>query len=329
MSRTNAVASSSRRRQISSEEEDESQYSQQTPRRERKPFANGDVKPNVDKDEDEESEGDDMGLQWNKNNFVDVPVGESGIKPLRELKRHLLTVQTKLDHGIALGKETACSLERAKDDHPSIDEIQEGILRMIDQKHILKIRHDVVDDIIGKINHEDSIKNSMEIYYNKQVETQTAEYMEKTARMKYKTNENFISFRIAVWEVRHEDEPFPPMSHWLPREEGDDDDDDDFEVGGTTQRYTCPITLVAYKNAVTSKTCQHSYSKDAIMEIITNARKSNRAARCPFSGCNATITAQLLQDNPELQRKSDKQVERERRRAEEAEAEEDYVELSD
>ncbi len=65
------------------------------------------------------------------------------------------------------------------------------------------------------------------------------------------------------------------------------------------------------------------------MEIINNARASSRAARCPFSGCNSTITAQLLLKNPDLQRKSDKHVERERQRAEEAEDEEDYVELSD
>lgn len=75
--------------------------------------------------------------------------------------------------------------------------------------------------------------------------------------------------------------------------------------------------------------CKHSYSKDAIMEIITNARNGGRVARCPFSGCNATITAQLLQENPDLQRKSDKHAQRERQRAEDAEEEEDYVELSD
>ncbi|GMK57398.1 hypothetical protein CspeluHIS016_0402320 [Cutaneotrichosporon spelunceum] len=314
MSRTNAVASSSRRRQISPEGEGESQPSQQSPRRERQPFGNGDVKLKPDV-EDEDSDDDDPQLRWNIDSFSDVPIREEGIKP------------TKLDNGIILGREAACSLERAKGDHPSIAQIQEGILRMIDQKNILKIRHDVVDDIIGKINHEDKI-DSMHFYYNKQVEEKIAEYEEKTARMKYKTNDSFMSFRSAVWEVNHEDEPIPPMSHWLPREEGDEEDDDDFEVGGTTQRYTCPITLVAYKNAVTSKACGHSYSKDAIMEIITNARKGNRPARCPFSGCNATITEQLLQESPDLQRKSDKQVERERRRAEEAE-EEDYVELSD
>lgn len=46
-------------------------------------------------------------------------------------------------------------VERA--DTQGIDEIQEGILRMIDQKAILKLRLDVVDNIIGKITHEDGI----------------------------------------------------------------------------------------------------------------------------------------------------------------------------
>lgn len=64
------------------------------------------------------------------------------------------------------------------------------------------------------------------------------------------------------------------------------------------------------------------------MEIITHARNGNRGARCPFSGCNAAITAQLLQKDPELQRRSDKFVQRQKRREEEAE-DEDYVELSD
>lgn len=54
-----------------------------------------------------------------------------------------------------------------------------------------------------------------------------------------------------MWEVNHEDEPAPAISHWLPREEGDEEDDDDIEVGGTTQRFTCPITMVAYVDAVT------------------------------------------------------------------------------
>ncbi|CAK9784109.1 hypothetical protein CC85DRAFT_281875 [Cutaneotrichosporon oleaginosum] len=325
MSRSNNTASSSRRR-LTTEEVD-SQRSTQG-HHDRKPFRNGEAKPRVqDEEEDDDlEEDDDPALQWNVDNFVNVPVGPEGIKTLRDLKKHFLTVQTKLDSGINMGKEVACALERAKENHPAIAEIQEGILRMIDQKSILKLRHDVIDDIIGKINHENHISN-MQDYYTKQVEDRIAEYEAQTARMKYKTNEGFVSFRSAVWEVNHEDEACPPMSHWLPREAGDEDDDDDIEVGGTTQRYTCPITLVAYKNAVTSKTCNHSYSKDAIMEIITSARRGNRAARCPFSGCNATITAQILVENPDLQRKSDRHVERERQRAEEAEEEEDVLEL--
>ena len=52
-------------------------------------------------------------------------------------------------------------------------------------------------------------------------------------------------------EIHHPNEACPPMSRWLPRSEEDASDDDDFEMGGTTQNYRCPITLLPYKDAVT------------------------------------------------------------------------------
>lgn len=58
--------------------------SQRSPRGqgERKPVVSGDVKPRMDEDEDEDDDvqDDDPALQWNINNFVDVPVGQEGIK---------------------------------------------------------------------------------------------------------------------------------------------------------------------------------------------------------------------------------------------------------
>ncbi len=78
MSRTNAVASSSRRRQTSPVENEDSQRS---PRRERKPFPNGEPKPRVDEEEsDDDEDANDPTLQWNIDNFVDVAIGHDGIK---------------------------------------------------------------------------------------------------------------------------------------------------------------------------------------------------------------------------------------------------------
>lgn len=65
------------------------------------------------------------------------------------------------------------------------------------------------------------------------------------------------------------------------------------------------------------------------MEIINRARNAKRPAKCPFSGCHSAITSQMLREDPDLQRRSDKFVERQKQREEEAAEEEDYVELSD
>ena len=46
-------------------------------------------------------------------------------------------------------------------------------------------------------------------------------------------------------------EPMPPLTSFIPREEDDASDDDDFEMGGTTQNYRCPITLQPFVNPVT------------------------------------------------------------------------------
>jgi SUMO ligase MMS21 Smc5/6 complex component len=51
-------------------------------------------------------------------------------------------------------------------------------------------------------------------------------------------------------EINHTDEAMPPVSTFLPMEEGDEDDDDEIEIGGATQNYRCPLTLQPFVNAV-------------------------------------------------------------------------------
>ncbi len=41
------------------------------------------------------------------------------------------------------------------------------------------------------------------------------------------------------------------MSRFLPKSDADESDDDDFEMGGTTQNYRCPVTMLPFKDAVT------------------------------------------------------------------------------
>lgn len=79
---------------------------------------------------------------------------------------------------------------------------------MIDQKAILKLRHDVVDDIIGQINHsqEGGIvspfsvpclqQKDMQLYYDKQVDQALREYESKTARMKCERARSFEEYQL-------------------------------------------------------------------------------------------------------------------------------------
>jgi hypothetical protein len=86
-----------------------------------------------------------------------------------------------------------------------------------------------------------------------------------------KNSKLYKEFKETVWDIRHTDEACPPVSTFLEkgslrldsalpfqllilRSTGPDDpesDDDDIEMGGTTQEYKCPLTLLPYVDAVT------------------------------------------------------------------------------
>jgi hypothetical protein len=43
-----------------------------------------------------------------------------------------------------------------------------------------------------------------------------------------------------------------------------------------------------------STTCTHSYSRDAVLDVIKNARASKRPAKCPVAGCSAILQESAL-----------------------------------
>lgn len=83
-----------------------------------------------------------------------------------------------------------------------------------------------------------------------------------------KNSEHYKDFKQAVWDIGHLDTACPPISSFLekggkiakgifpslkPVHTGPEDpesDDDDIEIGGTTQDYKCPLTLLPYEDAV-------------------------------------------------------------------------------
>ena len=59
--------------------------------------------------------------------------------------------------------------------------------------------------------------------------------------------------------------------------------DDDLMIGGEKISLRCPITQTLYSQPVSCTSCKHSYSKDAILQML---RAHNGSVVCPIPGKN-------------------------------------------
>jgi hypothetical protein len=92
----------------------------------------------------------------------------------------------------------------------------------------------------------------------------------------------------------------------------DDDDDDDVAINSERISLKCPITLLRFKDPVTSTKCPHSFERQAIEDMIRNGtaparggRRNqhhiNRSVQCPV--CSVLLTMQDLRADPVLVRR--------------------------
>jgi SUMO ligase MMS21 Smc5/6 complex component len=133
----------------------------------------------------------------------------------------------------------------------------------------------------------------------------------------------------------------PPVSELIEREDGDDSgDEDEVVVGGVTQDYRCPLTLVLMVDPLTSyvniysmyrfgshtfdrKTCGHSFSAEGIREYLDNSPVARK--KCPTSGCNKVLGLKDLHPNKEFAKKARDAARRERMRVEEHDDDDEEV----
>ncbi|CAJ0768950.1 2334_t:CDS:2 [Entrophospora sp. SA101] len=153
----------------------------------------------------------------------------------------------------------------------------------------LKIEKESIEKIIVKCDsgqeidlldsHEEEIKRLNIIFDN------------KSEKEKYFQNEHYNEFRQKVWDVNHQDEPMPPL---------DADADDDVVVGRQKESLKCPITTLLYEEPVTSNVCKHTFSKSAILQLIS---RNKDVVCCPIPGCDKQIMTHNLQPNKRMERK--------------------------
>jgi hypothetical protein len=84
----------------------------------------------------------------------------------------------------------------------------------------------------------------------------------------------------------------------LQSEEADNEEEEDVIMSQVQETYRCPITQRIMENPVINTACNHSYSKDAITELLQQ-RKGR--LRCPV--CGDPVHQKNLVLNKELERK--------------------------
>ncbi|KAI9776881.1 MAG: hypothetical protein M1839_009329 [Geoglossum umbratile] len=154
-----------------------------------------------------------------------------------------------------------------------------------------------------------------------------AQYESKSLRARYANHNNYIGFKRIVHDSRHPEDnppPLPNSSTWFPSESRSsgartsqaragapaDEDDDDIEIEKENISLNCPLTLLPFKDPVTSKKCPHSFERTAILPMIQNSEArvggtrrgdGERAVKCPI--CEQMLTVNDLYSDKVLLRR--------------------------
>ncbi|KAJ5380786.1 uncharacterized protein N7496_003214 [Penicillium cataractarum] len=172
---------------------------------------------------------------------------------------------------------------------------------------------------------------------------------------RYANNNTYTGFYRIMHDSKYPDNEAPPMPHsstWFSHMDDHDAGSDVGASGGSpsTRRtrnqrqpspadsddvaialerisLDCPLTLVRFRDPVTSTKCPHSFEHDAIMDMISRSRPMPggpprvKAVKCPV--CSIILTAGDLVRDTALQRRVRRAEEQEARRAEESDEEDE------
>lgn len=115
---------------------------------------------------------------------------------------------------------------------------------------------------------------------------QFRDWQSKSLTERYASNNEYKGWKRIWYDANNPGESAPPMpdeSLWFAAEEGrefefasqraphageDGESESDLEIAAEKVRLKCPITLLPYQNPVTSANCNHSYERDAILDML-------------------------------------------------------------
>jgi E3 SUMO-protein ligase NSE2 len=117
---------------------------------------------------------------------------------------------------------------------------------------------------------------------------QSLNWQSKSLTERYANSNEYTGFYRTVYDAKHPGENAPPIPHasqWFAEEEdldslppsrsqarqvrqAEDDADSDVEIASERVSLKCPITLLPFKDPLTSTKCPHSFEKDAILDML-------------------------------------------------------------
>ncbi|KAL1713012.1 hypothetical protein EV715DRAFT_212543 [Schizophyllum commune] len=260
------------------------------------------------------------------DNLADAPITDSAALTIKGYAQDWGRIQERIMQSARtiteVGEATADAAE-GQEREKGIRDLDKVMRELIDVAADMNAHEMSLEDIHGRLVAGEEIVGLREKYKADVVERMNA-YNSKTSRQKYAKVKEYATFREQVFQVEHPDEPMPPVSEFIPKEDGDESDDDDMEVGGVSQTFTCPLTLGVLKDPHTSKLCGHSYSGAAIKDYFNSGRKGERK-QCPAAGCSTQLARADVEEDAALARRV-KLWERRQKRAQEK-ADEDVDEV--
>lgn len=112
----------------------------------------------------------------------------------------------------------------------------------------------------------------------------SADYASKSMYERYALNNDYINFKRMWHDALHGEDgrPVPDASRWFA--EGDQDgadEDEDLIVAQEKHSVTCPLSLQVMESPYTSRTCKHTFDKEALSQYLAGQSKT-----CPESACS-------------------------------------------
>ncbi|KAH9002686.1 hypothetical protein EDB86DRAFT_197703 [Lactarius hatsudake] len=274
---------------------------------------------------DEPDDAQDVAAVFDEDAFGNKPLNRNDGQRLHGMAADWNMIRKHLkESAFSLLTEVSTAVAEYADEDNSEKELDrlDGLMReLIDIDTEIRSHERTLNDLHQQVVTGEEISDVLE-RYQVQVQEKLDAHNTKTSRQKYAKSEAYAAFRQSIYEVQHPNEAMPPVVEFLPREEGDhsDDDEDDIQVGGVLQDINCPITLIPLVDPQTSSICQHSFSAQAIRQMLGPNRFTKK--KCPASGCNQMICLNDLETNKELERKVKAYQRRAQRREEDQDAEE-------